>query len=262
MDLGNGRETLYKVIPPLQPMEGFYGYLGAMIVKKNGGLVQCHICGEFFNSVGKHSQLAHGVTAEEYRERFGIANNHPLCSKRVSSQIQNNPVYRTNEFREKVKRIHKPTDRKRIPNRKMVPSILNEKGLCKLQVATRFRVVQEMCGDYCVTLERIQQYDPKLLQGIKLHYDGSIEELRKEVFPGSGIRKNTKYKSFTDEYLIAFVRKLALESDGIIRHRDLKETKPSYWVMRERFGSFSKFMHIAGFERDYNMKSNPYRIIQ
>ena len=35
------------------------------------GLLQCAICGEFKRSVGIHTRV-HGITADEYRERFGL----------------------------------------------------------------------------------------------------------------------------------------------------------------------------------------------
>ena len=35
------------------------------------GLLQCAICGEFRRSVGIHTRV-HGITADEYRERFGL----------------------------------------------------------------------------------------------------------------------------------------------------------------------------------------------
>ena len=41
------------------------------------GLLQCAICGEFRRSVGIHTRV-HGITADEYRERFGLNNKRGL----------------------------------------------------------------------------------------------------------------------------------------------------------------------------------------
>lgn len=49
-------------------MHGTYGKF-----LNNGDKAQCHICGEWFTSVGCHTNQAHGIPANEYREIFGLS---------------------------------------------------------------------------------------------------------------------------------------------------------------------------------------------
>ena len=47
-----------------------YGELG--VLRDDGVRVQCHACGEWFLHLGSHTFHAHGLTADAYRERFGL----------------------------------------------------------------------------------------------------------------------------------------------------------------------------------------------
>ena len=45
----------------------------------SGGSIQCLVCGKFFRRLGKHLQT-HNMTADDYRETFGIPWNTSLTS--------------------------------------------------------------------------------------------------------------------------------------------------------------------------------------
>ena len=50
-----------------------FGRLGVLAVDADTGLVQCAACGRWLRTVGgSHLHAAHGLTAESYRERFGL----------------------------------------------------------------------------------------------------------------------------------------------------------------------------------------------
>lgn len=68
-------------IPPPQPAglppaaELTYDYRGWPI---------CHVCGEAKRSLGNHSTRAHDLSASEYRARYELAANTPLCARDLS----------------------------------------------------------------------------------------------------------------------------------------------------------------------------------
>jgi ribosome-binding protein aMBF1 (putative translation factor) len=47
-----------------------YGRLG--VLTDDGERAQCHLCGGFFANLGGHVTQVHGVTPDEYKERFGL----------------------------------------------------------------------------------------------------------------------------------------------------------------------------------------------
>jgi hypothetical protein len=67
----------YKT-PLTKVTEGF-GYMGAILLTKDGKGIQCHICGEIKENLSLHVRQ-HSITVREYREKFGP----PKYSHRVS----------------------------------------------------------------------------------------------------------------------------------------------------------------------------------
>jgi len=62
-----------------------YGTYGRMLRQQDTAL--CHECGGWFASVGAHAYFAHGLTAAEYRRRYGLARRQPLVSLARSEEI-------------------------------------------------------------------------------------------------------------------------------------------------------------------------------
>lgn len=58
--------------PALPPM-------GALVHDDDGERVQCHVCGRFYGSLPTHIRT-HGLDADAYKARFGLARGTPLWS--------------------------------------------------------------------------------------------------------------------------------------------------------------------------------------
>jgi hypothetical protein len=56
--------------------ELIYGELGAL--NTDGKRLECHACGEWYVGLGTHAWRAHGITADEYRAYFGLAQSTGL----------------------------------------------------------------------------------------------------------------------------------------------------------------------------------------
>ena len=48
--------------------------------------IQCLLCGRFWGTLQNHLQLVHGVSHEEYRERYGLHWRKRLVSRKVSKK--------------------------------------------------------------------------------------------------------------------------------------------------------------------------------
>lgn len=78
----------YKLpLKAVEKGEGF-GYMGALSTTKDGGLIQCHICGRLFQGLGLHLAKGHGITADEYREKFQLARQTALVSETMREQMK------------------------------------------------------------------------------------------------------------------------------------------------------------------------------
>ena len=48
------------------------------------GRLVCLECGGRYRHVGKHVQMKHGMTADEYRAKHGMPARTPLCASDIS----------------------------------------------------------------------------------------------------------------------------------------------------------------------------------
>lgn len=69
-----------RVTTPIPQRRAALPPIGEMIADDDGSRVQCHICGEFYASLARHSLRTHGVPGDTYRERFGLTRKHSLDS--------------------------------------------------------------------------------------------------------------------------------------------------------------------------------------
>lgn len=81
---GRGRccrkdNPVYRLPDPGSWSESIYGAPGELT--EIGGGMQCHICGDLFDNLGSHADLAHDVTPHEYRAYFGLKRTAPLRSE-------------------------------------------------------------------------------------------------------------------------------------------------------------------------------------
>ena len=65
---------------------GLHAPPGRLVRDPATGELCCHVCGEFFRSLGAHVR-AHGYTADEYRRVMGLARTRALTSSAVSDAI-------------------------------------------------------------------------------------------------------------------------------------------------------------------------------
>src|SRR3990167_2194814 len=88
-------ENLYKegTNAPYTKVENGHGYLGVLIREKSSGKIQCHICGDFFNSLSYHARK-HKYSSSQYKTIFGFPKYFPLCSVKLSEQRRNSLLER------------------------------------------------------------------------------------------------------------------------------------------------------------------------
>jgi hypothetical protein len=77
------------VIEPDLPYQGswpneMYGKVGVLLEKDDK--VQCHICGNWYVELGRHSATKHKVNADQYRAYFGLACGRALCPEWFSKK--------------------------------------------------------------------------------------------------------------------------------------------------------------------------------
>ena len=83
---------------------GLHAPPGELLVDDEAGRLCCHLCGEWFRSLGAHVR-SHGHTAETYRAELGLARREPLTHAGLSEVIsaRQKQAYEASEpFRERL----------------------------------------------------------------------------------------------------------------------------------------------------------------
>ena len=79
-NIGSGERPLGR----LADGTPYYAPLGELPVDADAGLVQCHLCGNWFRQLHHPHLGRHGFTVDEYRETFGLRARHPLQAPDLS----------------------------------------------------------------------------------------------------------------------------------------------------------------------------------
>jgi rubrerythrin len=67
----------------------YFAPLGELPYDPDEDRVQCHLCGDWFRSLGsRHLMAKHGWTVAEYRDRFQLLKQTPTCSPGVSERLR------------------------------------------------------------------------------------------------------------------------------------------------------------------------------
>ena len=75
----NARSLAQQARPvPLPQERGDLPPLGTLVADDDGARLQCHVCGRFYAGLALHARHSHGLTPEQYRERYGLARGQSL----------------------------------------------------------------------------------------------------------------------------------------------------------------------------------------
>lgn len=248
---GRDIETVFKVVPPLTEIKDGHGYLGVMLRDRASDEVQCHECGKWAKSVGKHSQVAHDVSADEYRYKFGLPLGFPLCARSVSKQSSDRALRldlakNLTGHRLDPKKLNRMGKKQRNYSLACM-ALKNKRGACPEQIERRYAIVSDMAGKEA-SLNDILKYDPPL-RDIILRRHGTFNKFKKAI--GGNITERSK-ECWEENEIIASLRKYALKNQEVptsfsIRGK-ARSGYPSYNAVRRVFGSWTRALSVAGFD--------------
>lgn len=245
LELGNNIETLFKVEPPLTVAPSNYGYIGVLLRNRETDKIQCHICGEWFKSVGSHSARKHKINSYEYRKTFSLPLCFPLCSRKLSGR-------KSEIILERMANGYKPgfKNRKKFYKKQKYNTFYgtnteaykNKRGLCNAQIDSRYLILCEELGKE-LSSHDLFKYDPALLDIIVVRY-GKFSNFKKEKgYVPCNMNTQTRY---TDEKLIGILRNFYIKNGKIPRVKhDIEH--PSNKTFYAHFGSWSRALQAAGF---------------
>jgi len=80
-------KTARRATAPGFPREGRFETPAELANYFNEDKIQCLLCGKLYKTLGAHLLRIHGVTGDEYHEKYGIPFTYGLCSGELSQRI-------------------------------------------------------------------------------------------------------------------------------------------------------------------------------
>ena len=200
---------LYKAQEPFMEVPRGHGYQGVIMYDDVEEKVQCHICGKYFEHLGRHVASTHKTTSEDYKIEYGLSLGTALCGRRYSefrSRI-GRKAFKDGRFKP---RAFRHGMRRRIARRKPNTSIQvkNRMGLCDMQIMARYDVVKRIVGRIPMDGD-FKKHDIKLWQTVKARH-GTLNTFRKHIGEKTlTMQQATKLYSKSKLELIAALRAYA-----------------------------------------------------
>ena len=235
-------ETLYKAEEPFMKIEEpYFGYQGVILRNKINDTIQCHICGLWFKYIAPHARVAHSMKLEDYKIKFSLPLNAPLCSKKMSDNCRqvaeswdkSHPM-KLGQGKE-IKRNKSYLKRLKYSLNNM--GRLNALGACEEQVQKRYLIIADKIGS-TPTSKDVREHDNALYSLIERRYEGFSNFCNKFNY-------ELKRKPFTRENLVSLIRERIKKEKRIPSIHEFVN-KPSRRTIIKVFGSYKRCLSVCG----------------
>lgn len=234
-----------------------HGYYGAILMSKDCTKMQCHVCGELFESVAAHAWQAHGMRSLEYKEKFQLARKTALISESFRWKLQQKTLdwlkTLTQEQKDEMKQQAKDGLRAyRKDSDSFQPKIAletkNKRGTCPEQILDKIKKVADKLGHTPTKKEFITECGGQRYTHLIYQVYGSWTNALKLVDMKPEYKKNRGGgKIYDDEFLLESLVIFAQENNKIPTFTDFNRgLLPSYDAYIRRWGSIETARREAG----------------
>ncbi len=214
----SGNVTFYNYKEPLMKFEEGYGFMGALVFDTESKKIQCHFCGEWFNTLGNHLHREHAMTADFYKQSVGLNKSTAL----VNEEIREKLIARHNgaeNLRPNIKHTEETKEKIRATLKENRLEKKNVAGTCPAQLLERLTRLYDKLGRTPL------QKEISFLEALKTTY-GSLENAciacgipyRK---PGQNISYKTRTK-WSYKYCCETVREFYDKNNRFPKTKEIK----------------------------------------
>lgn len=239
---------------PFYEVSEGYGYEGVLLMDKNTGDIQCHICGGWFQWMQNHIHSFHKVKADDYRKKFKLNCKTALCSEKVREHLVKRamtyPWERLMKNKDTLieyaksnkshnKKYYKNNSHKRL-------EMKNIHGTCALQLLDQLARTSEKLGRQPYAHEMVSDKGSNIRKTVISTF-GSVQEVRRllEMQGYMYVKQQVNYK-YTREDMLNSLRKFLEIYKRKPSYSDIKRgILPSESCFRREFKGFSHAKKVA-----------------
>jgi hypothetical protein len=150
-------EKAYYHMPykePFMPIEDGYGYYGVLLVNDEDK-IQCHICGDWVNSLAPHVRYKHEIPkVSYYKDKFGFKHSTALINERMRTALINSMRNSQSEGKVGIKFLKNRAGasftnemRRKSAQGEKTAQYKNEHFSCRAQLLFRLKAMAQKFGD-------------------------------------------------------------------------------------------------------------------
>lgn len=239
----SGFVHLYNYKEPFMDFKGGFGYEGVLLYDGNSSKVQCHLCGEWFHTLGNHINKEHGINAKNYKITVGLRQTTALISEEHRELLISNAKTSKYKPEERAKNLIKHKKGSTLSKEvimksaetrsayKNVREAQNLRGTCPLQILDRIQYIAERTGGEVTQAEVVRHiYKPTI---INLY--GSV----KNAIELANVKMRGNKRYISKEMAMELLKNFYHTHNRMPTTSDTKrKLLPSWGVYKRHFGSF------------------------
>lgn len=229
-DAPSGFVNFYNYKEPLMKFPGGYGYIGALIFDGKTDQIQCHFCGDWFQSLPHHLAREHNMKASYYKEAVGLLQNTALVSETTRAKlIASGLDIRLQNLRKGKKKTQTEKDKisATLKRNATKSEYQNLKGTCPAQLIDRIQRIAKEKGSEL----KMRDFDG-FNELLKKNFGSVKEACRiagiKYRKPSQTLAHEKKQKTATEEAALNFIKEFITKFNKMPLQKDFFEQNQKY----------------------------------
>lgn len=239
----SGFINIEKWVPPFVQNQTGFGFVGVVAEDFKTEKLQCSECGKWFEQLPTHYSVAHKMTGEQYRAKFGLLNSTALKSKSIRlaqsaliTKMQKDGRMNLGNRKNRNGKSYGFTKKNELAgNRKGIKKAVesqNKFGQCDLQIMTKMIALGKKLGKTPSLVDIKKEYGGGVISIMHVRY-GSYIQYCKDYLKMEPLysRYNPRPENFWKNSLLAMGKK-ALKKGKTPKAKGFLPEKESRYVYK------------------------------
>ena len=195
----SGMVIIGKYVPPFEDNDTGFGFKGVVIEDIKTNQLECCICGKWFENLPTHLR-GHGITAPDYKRRFGLLQSTALKSHRL--RVRQSEVMSGMRKKHKKHRIKFQKNNQWAGNRKGIKKAeesKNKYGVCDLQIMDKVMELTKEMGKTPTLIDLQKRYGQGFIFHLYKRYGSYVKYC---IEAGLIPNFSNNYPKYSREYFI------------------------------------------------------------